>query len=97
MFNALATTIKHKRIDEYEGSGAAVSGAPSADGTSTAGEGSRPINLSSQSDETPRGSVANCCMRNLKEMDSTFPRKHLRLPCSVTIYAAFLCCFMLDV
>lgn len=43
MFTALATTIKHKRIDEFEGS--ALQGAPSTDGASTTTD-NRTINLS---------------------------------------------------
>lgn len=60
MFTALATTIKHKRIDEFEGGAAAVAGAPSTDQASAA-EGSRPINLAPpQTDKAP-GTMSNCC------------------------------------
>jgi len=58
MFTALATTIKHKRIDEFEGAGA-VQGAPSTDGGSTAGE-SRTVNLASGGEAT-QGPKSNCC------------------------------------
>jgi GTPase SAR1 family protein len=63
MFTALATTIKHKRIDEFEGSAAAaVQGAASTDNASTVGEGNRPINLATQANgDSPRGSVSSCC------------------------------------
>lgn len=61
MFTALATTIKHKRIDEFEGGGAAVTGAASTDNASAAGEGNRPINLAPPSNENPRGTMSNCC------------------------------------
>jgi GTPase SAR1 family protein len=57
MFTALATTIKHKRIDEFEGM-QGMGGAHSTDNASTA-EGSRPINLS-PTNETP-GAKAGCC------------------------------------
>ena len=64
MFTALATTIKHKRIDEFEGSGqGAISGAPSTDGTPAAhNEGSRPINLGTPPpEEGQRSAMSNCC------------------------------------
>ena len=57
MFTALATTIKHKRIDDFEGS--TLQGAPSTDNTSTAGD-SRTIHLSGT--DTGRGQKpSNCC------------------------------------
>jgi Ras-related protein Rab-8A len=60
MFTALATTIKHKRIDEFEGGGPSVAGAPSTDQASV-NEGSRPVNLAPpQTDKAP-GAMANCC------------------------------------
>jgi len=58
MFTALATTIKHKRIDEFEGS-AAVPGAASTDQASTVGE--RPINLAASAEEAPKSAVGGCC------------------------------------
>jgi GTPase SAR1 family protein len=61
MFTALATTIKHKRIDEFESNGGAIAGAPSTDGASAAAEGSRPINLAPQSEDAPRSAMSNCC------------------------------------
>lgn len=60
MFIALATTIKHKRIDEFEGSGGAISGAPSTDQASMPGD-TRPINLASPADEAPKSAVGGCC------------------------------------
>ena len=60
MFTALATTIKHKRIDEFEGGGPALQGAPSTDNGSTA-EPSRPINLATPQNNEQRGPVAGCC------------------------------------
>lgn len=60
MFIALATTIKHKRIDEFEGSGGAIAGAPSTDQASMPGD-TRPINLSSPADEAPKSAMGGCC------------------------------------
>jgi Ras-related protein Rab-8A len=59
MFTALATTIKHKRIDEFEGAGGAVPGAASSDQASMADN--RPINLSTPTDEAPKSAVGGCC------------------------------------
>jgi len=57
MFTALATTIKRKRIDEFEGS--ALQGAPSTDNASTTTD-NRTINLSpSEGDGGPKSS--GCC------------------------------------
>ena len=62
MFTALATTIKHKRIDEFEGSAGGIQGAPSTDNASAVGDGSRPINLSTPSGgDGPKSAVSNCC------------------------------------
>ena len=60
MFIALATTIKHKRIDEFEGSGGAIAGAPSTDQASMPGD-SRPINLTTPTDEAPKSAMGGCC------------------------------------
>ena len=60
MFTALATTIKHKRIDEFEGGTSAVVGAASTDNAS-AGEPSRPVNLASPPSNEQRGPTSNCC------------------------------------
>ncbi len=60
MFTALATTIKHKRIDEFEGSGGPITGAPSTDQSSMPGD-TRPINLSSPADEAPKSAMGGCC------------------------------------
>lgn len=54
MFTSLATTIKHKRIDEFEGSMP-----PSADNVSAAGPG-QPINLTSPTAENG-GQKQGCC------------------------------------
>lgn len=71
MFTALATTIKHKRIDEFEGTGGGgaggIAGAPSTDASAarSAGAGSQPINLGAgqAGDEGggPRSAMSNCC------------------------------------
>lgn len=58
MFTALATTIKHKRIDEFEGSGAAMP-APNAENGANS-NGNRPINLTSSTNENSQ-SNSNCC------------------------------------
>jgi Ras-related protein Rab-8A len=58
MFMSLATIIKHKRIDEFEGS--SLQGAPSADNASTAGENRAQINLST-SDSGGNQRPSNCC------------------------------------
>ena len=61
MFTALATTIKHKRIDEFESGSPAVAGAASTDNGSTT-EGSRPVNLGAPPpNEERQGSMSNCC------------------------------------
>jgi small GTP-binding protein len=60
MFTSLATTIKHKRIDEFEGTGggAAIQGAASTDNGSTADN--RTVNLSVGGD-TREAPKASCC------------------------------------
>jgi len=61
MFYGLSTTIKRKRIDEFEGSGGSASGASAAEQNAAAGgEASQKIDLGApQSDEnTPK---AGCC------------------------------------
>lgn len=63
MFNALATTIKHKRIDEFEGNN--IQTATSSDNASTSGASTanQTINLAASKTEkkgsTPKAS--NCC------------------------------------
>lgn len=57
MFTALATIIKHKRIDEFEGT-QAVQGAPSTDNASAAGDNGT-VNLSAAG--TPEGPKGGCC------------------------------------
>ena len=60
MFTALATTIKHKRIDEFEGAGgAAIAGAPSTDQGNPGGD-NRPINLSTPTNEGAKA-PGGCC------------------------------------
>ena len=58
MFTALATTIKHKRIDEFENAG--IQGAPSVDNASTVDN--RTVNLSAAGDTTDStGQKPSCC------------------------------------
>lgn len=52
MFTALATTIKHKRIDEFEGASGGIQTAPSADGT--AADKNPTINLASGGADTTK-------------------------------------------
>lgn len=66
MFTALATTIKRRRIDEYEGSLAAstAGGNASVGGTSAGGGGSQPVNLSRGADGgggQTGGAGRSCC------------------------------------
>lgn len=60
MFTALATTIKHKRIDEFEGG--SVRGAPSTDNGSTTAD-NRTVNLSASEAATAnqRSGSSSCC------------------------------------
>jgi GTPase SAR1 family protein len=59
MFNALATTIKHKRIDEFEGGGGGgIQGAASTDNASTVAD-NRTVNLSTA--ESADGQKPGCC------------------------------------
>lgn len=63
MFTALATTIKHKRIDEFEGqNGATINGAPSADAGSEV-NGPKPVVLGAPSPQQdgPKNVASNCC------------------------------------
>lgn len=59
MFYGLSTTIKRKRIDEFEGSGAAASGASATD-QSAGGEASQKVDLgaSQSNDKAPK---SGCC------------------------------------
>ena len=62
MFTALATTIKHKRIDEFENNaaaGAAIQGAASTDNASTMDNGT--VNLSVGADAREANPKAGCC------------------------------------
>jgi Ras-related protein Rab-1A len=59
MFTALATTIKHKRIDEFEGgAGGGIQGAASTDNASTVAD-NRTVNLSTA--ESAEGQKPGCC------------------------------------
>mmetsp|Transcript_14139 Transcript_14139/g.30830 ORF Transcript_14139/g.30830 Transcript_14139/m.30830 type:complete len:233 (-) Transcript_14139:174-872(-) len=59
MFTALATTIKHKRIDDFEGDANGIQGAPSADNASQADN--RTVNLSVAGDKTEGTAKSACC------------------------------------
>ena len=59
MFTALATTIKHKRIDEFEGAAGAAASV-GGDNASTGGA-SASVNLQQPSEEGPKGALSNCC------------------------------------
>ena len=65
MFTALATTIKHKRIDEFEGVTGGIQTAPSTDGTTA--DRNATINLATGADTTKAGSggkisgASACC------------------------------------
>lgn len=58
MFTALATTIKHKRIDEFEGDGG-IQGAPSVDNASTVEN--RTVNLSAAGGDAPEAAQKSSC------------------------------------
>lgn len=62
MFTALATTIKHKRIDEFEGANAGISGAQSTDNGSVA-PGQQPVVLGESSSQGGGGArtTPGCC------------------------------------
>jgi GTPase SAR1 family protein len=61
MFTALATTIKHKRIDEFENNGGAASGGATPEQNANGGDSNRPINLgASEPTDTSRAS-SSCC------------------------------------
>lgn len=62
MFTALATTIKHKRIDEFEGSGGSPVGTPAAEqaGGHGGGDANAPINLgAAEANQAPKST--GCC------------------------------------
>jgi small GTP-binding protein len=59
MFTTLATTIKHKRIDEYESANGSILGAASQDNASLATD-SRTVNLSS-GEASGSAKPAGCC------------------------------------
>jgi GTPase SAR1 family protein len=57
MFYGLSTTIKRKRIDEFEGSGAAPA---TTEQSAKGGESSQPINLGA-GQATEEGAKTGCC------------------------------------
>ena len=64
MFNALATTIKRRRIDEYEGSQAAgsVAGGTASVGGASRGAASQTVNLGKGADGSQQaGPGRSCC------------------------------------
>jgi GTPase SAR1 family protein len=60
MFTALATTIKHKRIDEFEQAGGGIQGAPSTDNASTTTD-NRTVNLGASPSAQGGSRANNCC------------------------------------
>jgi Ras-related protein Rab-1A len=61
MFTALATTIKHKRIDEFENNGGAPAAGGVAEQNRNAGDPNRPIHLGAKDTaESPRA-PSGCC------------------------------------
>ena len=63
MFTALATTIKHKRIDDVRMNEPTINGASSTDAGSVAGA-PKPVVLGAQSPQQsggPKGVTSNCC------------------------------------
>jgi GTPase SAR1 family protein len=62
MFTALATTIKHKRIDEFEGTGGATAGAPASTQPRAGGaDPNTPINLGSPEASQSTKPASGCC------------------------------------
>jgi len=59
MFYGLSTTIKRKRIDEFEGSGGSASGASTTEQTTNGGEKSQTVNLGT--DATENTAKSGCC------------------------------------
>jgi len=60
MFYGLSTTIKRKRIDEFEGSGASASGASTTEQTAKGGETSQTVNLGT-TQATENTAKSGCC------------------------------------
>lgn len=62
MFTVLATTIKHKRIDEFEGATGAAPGASAAEPAANGGGASRPISLGGAAENAESTKpTAGCC------------------------------------
>ena len=60
MFTALATTIKHKRIDEFENNGGTAAAAAKSQQTAPGGDASQPINLGA-AENTESKPQSGCC------------------------------------
>jgi GTPase SAR1 family protein len=60
MFTALATTIKHKRIDEFENNGGTAAAAAKSQQTTTGGDADQPINLGA-AENTQSKPQPGCC------------------------------------
>ena len=61
MFTALATTIKHKRIDEFENNGGAATAGAAAEQNGSAGDANRPINLGAKETAENTRAPSGCC------------------------------------
>jgi small GTP-binding protein len=61
MFTALATVIKHKRIDEFEGDANGIKGAPSIDNASTVDNRTVNISAGGDFDNGAPSSKTGCC------------------------------------
>jgi Ras-related protein Rab-8A len=60
MFYGLSTTIKRKRIDEFEGSGASAAGASTTDQNASGAEASQTVNLGA-AQATENTAKSGCC------------------------------------
>ena len=60
MFYGLSTTIKRKRIDEFEGSGASAAGASTTDQNASGAEASQTVNLGA-AQATENTAKTGCC------------------------------------
>lgn len=61
MFTALATTIKHKRIDEFENNGGAAAAGAAAEQNGSGGDANRPINLGAKETAENARAPSGCC------------------------------------
>lgn len=61
MFTALATTIKHKRIDEFENNGGAAAASATAQPSGSGAAANQPINLGTQEATQNSRAPSGCC------------------------------------